>query len=67
MNLSEPLDDYAGPVRLARNIPWGKPDPLTARAIVWSAQRVNPPIVIPWHPKETRTRRCLEINGAPIA
>lgn len=55
--------DYAGPVRLlgtpGKRIAWGKRDRRTAAAVIFSMERVNPPLVVPWHPSEHKTIRAL--------
>lgn len=46
------------PVRL-QPIPWGKPDPVLARALCWQIRELMPETVIPFNPLTPLTHRKL--------
>lgn len=50
--------DYSGPVRLQRKIPWGKKDFALAGVLFAHMEIVNPPIVIPW---TTHQKKVVEL------
>lgn len=52
-------DDYAGPVRLQRKIPWGKRDRATGFAVLQHMVDANPPTVIPWSIHTKKLKRAL--------
>jgi hypothetical protein len=52
-------EDYAGPVRLTRKIPWGRRDAQTAEAVCKNMAIANPPIVLPWSVHEQKVKKLL--------
>jgi hypothetical protein len=52
-------DNYEGPVRLQRAIPWGKKDKATAEAVIEHMRLANPPIVVQWSPRNRKTLDVL--------
>lgn len=52
-------DDYEGPVRLQRKIPWGKRDRATGFAVLSHMVDANPPTVIPWSIHTKKLKRAL--------
>lgn len=52
-------NDYEGPVRLTRKIPFGKRDRATAFAVLQHMVDATPPVVIPWSIHENKVKRLL--------
>lgn len=53
-------DNYEGPVRLQREIPWHRRDRATAAVLFKHMEIANPPMVIPWSPKRKKTADLLD-------
>jgi hypothetical protein len=53
-------DNYEGPVRLQRAIPWRKKDKATADAVFNHMRVANPPLIIPWSPKRKKIVDLLD-------
>jgi hypothetical protein len=52
-------ENYEGPMRLQRKIPWGKRDRKLADVLFAHMEIANPPLIVPWSPNQHKIARIL--------